>query len=32
MLVPAVLHFLELDADLKVLGSGCNAGSTEDEA
>jgi hypothetical protein len=30
-LVAAVSHFMELDADLEVLGSGCNAGMTEDE-
>jgi hypothetical protein len=30
-LVGAVSHFLELDVDLEVLGSECNAGLTEGE-
>jgi hypothetical protein len=30
-LVAMVSHFTELDADLEVLGSGCNAGLIEDE-
>jgi hypothetical protein len=30
-LVATVSHFPELVADLEVLGSGCNAGLTEDE-
>jgi hypothetical protein len=30
-LVTVVSHFPEVDADLEVLGSGCNTGLTEDE-
>jgi hypothetical protein len=30
-LVTVVLHFPEVDADLEVLGSGCNTGLTKDE-
>jgi hypothetical protein len=31
VLVAAVLHFPELEADMEVLGLGCNAGLIEDE-